>query len=122
MSISKLHHDHNGPVLIVRMNGSGATMLLDHMGEHPQLFGYRLETLFLPGYLINAGKYGDLKDDTNTRRHWENKRREFAIWKVNKRNPLDLPDDWKDTPRSVAGVFDAMLPKFTARAGKAIKR
>ena len=104
------------------MNGSGVTMLLDHMGEHPQLFGYRLETPFLTGCIINARKYGSLNEATNIRRFCNNSRSESAIWKVNKRNPLDLPDDWKDTPRSVAGVFDAMLPKFTARAGKAIKR
>jgi hypothetical protein len=118
MSTATLHHELSDPVFIVGMNGSGTTMLLDHMGEHPQLFGYRLETQFLPGYLINAGKYGDLDDDTNLRRLWDDMRSEFAIRKVNRRMPLDLPDDWRDTPRSVAGVFDAMMLEFAAREGK----
>ena len=118
MSTSKLHYDHNGPVFIVGMNGSGTTMLLDHMGEHPQLFGYRLETQFLPGYLINAGKYGDLKDDTNFRRLWDDMRSEFAIQRANRRMPLDLPDNWKDAPRSVAGTFNGIMLEFAAREGK----
>lgn len=118
MSTAKLYHDHSEPVFIVGMNGSGTTMLLDHMGEHPQLFGYRLETLFLPGYLIKAGKYGDLNDDTNFRRLWDDMRSEFAIRRVNSRMPFDLPDDWKDMPRSVADVFDAMMLEFAAREGK----
>jgi hypothetical protein len=118
MSTSKLHHDHNGPVFIVGMNGSGTTMLLDHMGEHPQLFGYRMETLFLPGYLINAGKYGDLHDDTNFRRLWDDMRSEFAIQRANRRMPLDLPNNWNDAPRNVQGVFDAIMLEFAAREGK----
>jgi hypothetical protein len=118
MNSSKPHHDHNDPVFIVGMNGSGTTMLLDHMGEHPRLFGYRLETQFLPGYLINAGKYGDLNDDTNFRRLWDDMRSEFAIQRANRRMPLDLPDNWKDAPRNVAGVFDAIMLEFAAREGK----
>ena len=119
MNTAKFHHHTSDPVFIVGMNGSGTTMLLDHMGEHPQLFGYRLETLFLPGYLITAGKYGDLNDDTNFRRLWDDMRSEFAIRKVNKRKPLDLPNDWTDAPRSVAGEFDAKMLEFAARDGKA---
>jgi hypothetical protein len=118
MSTAKLRHGPSKPVFIVGMNGSGTTMLLDHMGEHPQLFGYRLETLFLPGYLINVGKYGDLEDDTNFRRLWDDMRSEFAIRKVNRRSPLALPDDWKDTPRNVGGIFDAMMLEFAAREHK----
>jgi hypothetical protein len=118
MTALKLHYDHNGPVFIVGMNGSGTTMLLDHMGEHPQLFGYRLETQFLPGYLIGAGKYGDLNDDTNFRRLWDDMRSEFAIQRANRRMPLDLPKNWNDAPRSVAGVFNAIMLEFAAREGK----
>jgi predicted ATP-binding protein involved in virulence len=36
MNSAKPHHDHNDPVFIVGMNGSGTTMLLDHLGEHLQ--------------------------------------------------------------------------------------
>jgi hypothetical protein len=118
MSTSKLHHDPNGPVFIIGMNGSGTTMLLDHMGEHPQLFGYSLETQFLPGYLIGAGKYGDLNDDTNFRRLWDDMRSEFAIQRANRRAPLALPDNWNDVPRNVAGVFDAIMREFAAREDK----
>lgn len=118
MSNSNFYHSQNGPVFIVGMNGSGTTMLLDHMGEHPQLFGYRLETLFLPGYLIGAGGYGDLNNDANFRRLWDDMRSEFAIQRANRRMPLDLPNDWNDAPRSVAGVFNAIMLEFAAREGK----
>ena len=79
------------PVFIVGMNGSGTTMLLDHLGRHPNLYGFRLETYVLPGYLRDSDKYGDLAKDANFRRLWDDMRREFAFVKVNKRQPLDLP-------------------------------
>jgi hypothetical protein len=53
------------PVFIVGMNGSGTTMMLDHLGRHPELFGFKTETYILPHYLLVEAKYGDLKVDGN---------------------------------------------------------
>ena len=43
-------------VFIVGMNGSGTTMMLDHLDHHPNLFGFGMETYILPHYLINESR------------------------------------------------------------------
>lgn len=107
-----------GPVFIVGMNGSGTTMMLDHLGRHPRLFGLSVETYILPHYLLSEGRYGDLEKDANFRKLWDDMRAEYSIRRSNRNRPFELPHDWQQTPRSAAGVFDRMLVEFATREGK----
>ena len=47
------------PVFVVGMNGSGTTMLLDCLNNHPKLFGFRGETKIIPHYISSLNKYGE---------------------------------------------------------------
>ena len=51
MSSAKRHHVPREPAFVVGMSDSRTTMALDRLGVDPQLFDFRLETLFLPSYL-----------------------------------------------------------------------
>lgn len=106
------------PVFIVGMNGSGTTMMLDHLGRHPDLFGFAVETYVLPHYLLRQQRYGDLTADENFLRLWNDMRGEYAFRKRNKGQPIELPDNWADVSRSAAGIFDRILLGFAARDGK----
>jgi hypothetical protein len=106
------------PVFIVGMNGSGTTMMLDHLGHHPDLFGFKLETYILPHYLLNENKYGDLRHDKRYLRLWNDLRSEYAFRRMNKGRSIDLPSDWETVARSAAGVFDRIMREFAEGEGK----
>ena len=57
-------------VFIVGMNGSGTTMLLDHLASHSLLFGFPAETQVLPYFIKRQTTYGDLADDANYWKLW----------------------------------------------------
>jgi hypothetical protein len=107
-------------VFIVGMNGSGTTMLLDHLANHSLLFGYPTETRFLPYFLENAAKYGDLTVDANFRRLWDEMRESFVGRVGPQAERIPLPVDWRDQPRTVAAVFDGILRVFAFEHGKTI--
>ncbi|MGH8607377.1 MAG: sulfotransferase, partial [Gammaproteobacteria bacterium] len=54
-----------GPVFLVGMNGSGTTMLLHSLGNHPDLYGCKRETRVLPHFIAHLHRYGTLGDDDN---------------------------------------------------------
>ena len=105
-------------VFIVGMNGSGTTMMLDHLAAHPNLFGFGLESYILPIYLKKERTYGDLTVDRNFLRLWNDMRNEYVFKIANKRAAPDLPKEWRNVTRSAAGVFDKILRQFAARDGK----
>lgn len=107
-----------GPVFIVGMNGSGTTMLLDHLGQHPALYAYPLETYVLPYYIRSQGQFGDLDDDDNFLRLWDKMRSAYAFQQRNRKQPIPLPDDWRNSARSAAGIFDRIMCLFAAKEGK----
>jgi len=100
------------------MNGSGTTMMLDHLDSHPKIYGFRLESYILSIYMRKAGKYGDLQINENFRRLWDDMRREYAFVKANCRQVPELPNDWAEVTRSVGGVFDAIMTSFASRENK----
>src|SRR5262245_65923483 len=61
------------------MNGSGTTMLLDHLSSHPMLYGFPGETKSLPYFIRNQSGYGDLADDSNYRKLWQDMREAVAV-------------------------------------------
>ncbi len=107
-------------VFIVGMNGSGTTMLLDHLSSHPLLFGFPGETKFLPYFLTRASKYGDLADDRNYLKLWEDMSDSIIGHAQRESGRFSLPSDWGAPPRSVARVFDRIMGSFATEQGKRI--
>lgn len=112
------HLEHDGPVFVVGMNGSGTTMLLDSLGRHPELFAFPRETRLIPYLMIDSQRFGDLGVDDNFRALWDEARNLPAFVVVNGLRPLPLPPDWARYPRSVAAVLDAIFRSFASREGK----
>jgi hypothetical protein len=107
-----------GPIFIVGMNGSGTTMMLDHLGHHPGLFGFKMDTYVPPHYLLNESRYGNLGLDKSFRELWNAMRSEYPFRRMNKGKPVELPYDWVAVPRNAAGVFDRITREFAWREGK----
>ena len=107
-------------VFIVGMNGSGTTMLLDHLSSHSKLFGYPGETKLLPYFIRHQSKYGDLRDDQSYLKLWNDMKGSIAGRVGIGPERIPLPTDWRDEPRSAARVFDRIMRLFAAEAGKKI--
>lgn len=103
-------------VFVVGMNGSGTTMLLDHLGNHSSIFGFPDETKSLPYFILNGSKYGDLADERCFRRLREDMAR--AIGKAGPDAARQL--DWSTVERSAAGVFDAIMNRLAESRGKRV--
>lgn len=110
--------EHDGPVFVVGMNGSGTTMLLDSLGRHRELYAFPRETRLIPYLLIDSQRFGNLGDDENFRALWDEARSLPAFVFVNGSRPLPLPPDWRKCPRSVAAVLDRIFLAFASREGK----
>lgn len=106
------------PVFVVGMNGSGTTMLLDCLSRHPELYAFPRETRLIPHLIARQGHYGDLAVDANFRRLWDDVRNLTAFREENGRVPVPLPDDWRDYPRTLASILDAVFGYFAARHDK----
>jgi hypothetical protein len=111
-------HDSQ-PVFIIGMNGSGTTMLLDCLDSHPSLYGFRRETKVIPYLIESLQKYGDLNDDANFRRLWDEVRNIPDFHHVNHGVVPPLPEDWRNYPRDLGAVLDGVFRYFAAREGKA---
>jgi hypothetical protein len=103
-------------VFVVGMNGSGTTMLLDHLGNHSSIFGFPDETKSLPYFILNSRRYGNLADELNFRRLRDEVVN--AIGKAGIDAALQL--DWSTVDRSAAGVFDAIMKKLAKSHGKRV--
>lgn len=110
--------EHDGPVFVVGMNGSGTTMLLDSLGRHRELYAFPRETRLIPYLIIDSQRFGNLRDDDNFRELWDAARNLPAFVYVNGSRPLPLPSDWRQCPRSVAAVLDQIFLTFASRDGK----
>lgn len=106
------------PVFVVGMNGSGTTMLLDCLGRHPALYAFPRETRLIPYLIARQKHYGDLAVDANFGRLWDDVRNITAFRAENGGVPVPLPDDWRDYPRTLAAVLDAVFGFFAAAQNK----
>lgn len=107
-------------VFIVGMNGSGTTMLLDHLSSHPSLFGFPGETKVLPFYLTREPRYGDLSLDVNYERLWR-EMRESIVGQVKDDGLRSATPPASDVAqRSVAFVFDQLMRSSPGMTGKRI--
>lgn len=108
----------NGPVFIVGMNGSGTTMLLDCLNNHPNLYGFHRESKIIPYYVATLGRYGDLCIDGNFLRLFNDIRNEWVFKKVNKGFAPPLPENWKNLARNLSAVIDTIFTYFSSKEGK----
>lgn len=108
----------SAPVFVVGMNGSGTTMLLDCLGRHPALYAFPKETRLIPYLMSRVTTYGDLRVDANFQKLWDEVRALAVFREGNGNAPIPLPTGWRDHPRSLAGVLDAIFGYFAARENK----
>jgi hypothetical protein len=106
------------PVFVVGMNGSGTTMLLDCLGRHPSLYAFPKETRLIPYLMARQRVHGDLAVDANFKALWDEVLALPAFSEVNGRVPVPLPEDWREHPRSLPAILDAVFSWFAAREGK----
>ena len=110
----------NAQIFIVGMNGSGTTMLLDHLDNHSRIYGFPGETRILPYMLRKARRSGDLRNDKNWRALWDEMRTAFPFWKANGRASVPLPEEWREIQRNLPAIFDNLMSYFARLHGKAI--
>jgi hypothetical protein len=109
---------NSNPVFVVGMNGSGTTMLLDHLDRHPELFGFPRETKILPHYLTARSRDVDLRDDNEFLKLYGEMGSEYPILIANHGRPVEPPSNWRSLPRTPAAVFDSIMGQFAVRSGK----
>src|SRR5688572_4070232 len=104
-------------VFIVGMNGSGTTMLLDHLSNHSLIFGFPNETRSIPYFISHQSDYGDLTVDDNFMRLWRDVRQSLVGQPKLRPESIPVPDK---SARTAAGIIDHIM-KYLARAqGKEI--
>lgn len=106
------------PVFVVGMNGSGTSMLIDCLGNHPLLFAAVRETRTIPRFITTVDRYGDLAEDKNFAKLWRSFADTPAFAIINEGKPPELPQNWREFPRSLAAVLDAVFRHFAAQQGK----
>lgn len=109
------------PVFVVGMNGSGTTMLLDSLGQHPELYGFPWETKLIPHWIASVGKFGDLEIDENFLSLWNSVCMLPDFRRVNDGVdgvPPSLPENWRQFPRNLASILDAVFRFFALKEGK----
>lgn len=107
------------PLFVVGMNGSGTSMLTESLGRHPQLYSFPGETRMIPHYISVAERYGDLNIDDNFRKFWQyivSSSMDFSIF--NGHRVPELPENWREFPRSLASILDAVYRQFAFATGK----
>lgn len=106
------------PVFVVGMNGSGTTMLVESLSRHPSIFGFMQETRLLPHIVREIRSLGDLNVEENFMSAWEKVLNipAFAVANGGSRPPL--PRNWRELPRDVAAIIDAVFRFFASKHDK----
>jgi hypothetical protein len=108
----------SAPVFVVGMNGSGTTMLLDCLGRHPELYAFPKETRLIPYLMARLPAYGDLQVDANFQKLWDDVRALAVFRETNGNQLIPVPPGWRESPRGLANILDAIFGYFAARDGK----
>ena len=93
-------------------------MLLDCLGRHPLLYGFPLETRVMPNFLSSNSDEGDLNDDDNFLKLFNQVRKLPVLQMVNNSQPVPLPDNWHEHDRDIAMIFDYIFGYFAELEGK----
>jgi hypothetical protein len=107
-----------GPVFIVGMNGSGTTLLLQSLGNHPDLYGFKGETRVLPHFIAHLHRYGNLDNNHNFLRLMRDIHALRAFCQQNGGHPVPLPKDWATMPRDLASIVDTAFRYFAVKEHK----
>jgi len=106
------------PIFIVGMNGSGTTMMLDCLNGHPDLYGFRRETQVIPRYIETLSNYGDLNNDENFLRLWDEFRQLSHFIDVNNGTSPPLPENWRELPRTFSTIINETFGYFSSKENK----
>ena len=104
-------------VFVVGMNGSGTTMLRDHLANHSWIYGFPAETRSLPYFIERQQEYGNLNDEHNFGRLWKDLKKSVSKRADLLPETLPLPDV---SDRSPAGTFDHIMRHLARAHGKRI--
>ena len=106
-------------MFVAGMNGSGTSMLTESLGRHPELYAFPGETRMIPHYIDCAGRFGDLDDDKNFHRLWTYVVRSAPDLEVfNGHQAVPIPENWREFPRDLASILDAVFRQFARPHGK----
>ncbi|MBL1431939.1 MAG: hypothetical protein COC09_04165 [Gammaproteobacteria bacterium] len=106
------------PIFILGMNGSGTTMLLDCLNNHPELYGFRGETRVIPHFISKLPSYGDINNDDNFLKLWNDFRSVPILVSCNDGTLPPIPDDWHKRKRCLGSVIDGIFEYFSSLDGK----
>lgn len=106
------------PVFVVGMNGSGTTMLVESLGRHPRLYAFPRETRAFPQLITALQQFGDLATDENFLELWNTVASLPEIQIKNGMQPVPIPSNWREHPRTLATVIDAVMRHFACQQGK----
>jgi hypothetical protein len=109
-----------GQIFIVGMNGSGTTMLLDCLAGHSLLYGFRGETKVLPYFIERQAQYGNLVDDANFARLWQDLHAAVGGRGWRRGVNHSAIEGWGERPRDVAAIFDSIMSSLAAKEGKQV--
>ncbi|MEX0729677.1 MAG: sulfotransferase [Aquisalimonadaceae bacterium] len=101
----------NGPLFIVGLPRSGTKLLRALLNNHPRIHIPSTETEFLPIWIAEWDRYGDLADYANFKSfHQRSVRLPYFNYQLGYGRPVD-PRTWYASCRdySVAGVFEALV-------------
>jgi hypothetical protein len=104
-------------VFVVGMNGSGTTMLRDHLANHSRIYGFPSETRSIPYFINHQREFGDLADESAFLALWA-----AVLGSVSKSGHL-LPRNLTlpgTADRSAAGCFDHIMRHLASEQGKSI--
>jgi hypothetical protein len=104
-------------VFIVGMNGSGTTMVLDHLSNHSLIFGFPDETKSFPYFITHQVRYGDLKVDQNFMRLWRDIRNSVVGKPKFKPESIPVP---KMSVMTAEGILDHIMKHLARAQGKEI--
>jgi hypothetical protein len=104
-------------IFIVGMNGSGTTMLLDHLASHSLIFGYATETKSLPYFITHEARFGNLNDDQNYLRLWKEMKNSIVERAGLLRHDIKVP---RGGIRSAASTFNHIMCQLASAEGKQV--
>lgn len=104
-------------IFVVGMNGSGTTMLRDHLANHSWIYGFPSETRSLPYFIKQQQEFGDLKQEENASRLWQQMKKSVAKSSGPLFASLQPPSG---SAATAADYFDHIMRSLASSEGKRI--
>lgn len=113
-----LDTSESDPIFIVGMNGSGTTLLLDLLNNHPNIYGFNFETKILPYYISYTKKRSKLNNEKLHIELYEKISQEYVFKCANNGSAVPLPNDKDEIPRSLSEIINRIFMYFTLKEKK----